>query len=244
MTGCAVTFDFHDTIAHCDEWFQIEVRTLPSAYFAWQAHATDRAPDPVLEAAADAAYRRLRLAIHQHGHELPAQRCLLAVAEAVGAHVNPDDATRGIGILMREALMTASPVDGAVQTVRALHDAGIPLGIVSSAVYHPFLEWFLQRHGIAKYFTAISTTASTGYYKSRPEVFWQTLDELGATPEASVHVGDSLRFDVGGARRAGMRTAWLNAKQGVNGDMEPNLVLTTMTDAASALLELLDGRDR
>nr|MBA2290299.1 hypothetical protein [Chloroflexia bacterium] len=26
-----ITFDFHNTVAHCDPWFELEIRTLPAA---------------------------------------------------------------------------------------------------------------------------------------------------------------------------------------------------------------------
>ncbi len=37
MNDAAITFDFHNTLAECPEWFELEVRHLPSAYLAWHA---------------------------------------------------------------------------------------------------------------------------------------------------------------------------------------------------------------
>jgi len=37
MNGQAITFDFHNTLAACPEWFELEVRTLPSSFLNWWA---------------------------------------------------------------------------------------------------------------------------------------------------------------------------------------------------------------
>jgi putative hydrolase of the HAD superfamily len=92
--------------------------------------------------------------------------------------------------------------------VRALHGRGLRCGIVSSAVHHPFLEWTLERFGLTAAFASVVTSASSGYYKSRPEIYQTALRALGVAPGEAVHVGDSYRFDVQGARRAGLRTIW------------------------------------
>ncbi|MER3484671.1 MAG: hypothetical protein C4345_00535, partial [Chloroflexota bacterium] len=121
------------------------------------------------------------------------------------------------------------------------------LGIISSAVYHSFVEWALERFGIREHFAHVTTSASSGYYKSRPEIFWQTLDLLGAEPSRSVHVGDSLRFDVLGAQRAGMRAVWLARDDPARTveAIEPDLVLPTLQGAARPLAELaLSTHDR
>lgn len=241
MTTGGITFDFHNTIARCETWFQLEVRHLISAFLNWQATAMGRTLQPGLSAAADAAYRRLRLAIHHHGHELPAERCVATVLHQMGIDIDDAEIARGVNDLMRQALDEATPMAGAVETVQTLADHDIALGIVSSAVHHPFLEWTLERFGIRDAFAVVTSSASAGYYKSRPEIYWQTLHELGAVASASVHVGDSVRFDVGGAQRAGMRTVLVSADHDGQGTDEPvpNLVLPTLQDAAPRILNVL-----
>ncbi|MGH2557803.1 MAG: HAD family hydrolase [Thermomicrobiales bacterium] len=243
-SASAITFDFHDTIAHCDEWFEIEVHRLPSAFFTWREREVGAAADPEFITEVDAAYRRFRKAIHRHGHELPAERSLVAVAESMGMQLDPDEVDRGVKEIMRSAFESVAPVEGAIDTIHRLTAAGIPLGIVSSAVYHPFLIWTLDRFGLARSFHSVTTSASAGFYKSRPEIFWQTLLRIGAEPHRSAHIGDSLRFDVAGARRAGMLTAWYNKDQSAGDAASPELTVTSMRDAAPRLLTLLNGQWR
>jgi FMN phosphatase YigB (HAD superfamily) len=56
-----------------------------------------------------------------------------------------------------------------------------------------------------------------------------------------VHVGDSFRFDVAGASRAGMGTVWLRRElsQPDDASIRPDLTLTTLEAAAPEILTLL-----
>lgn len=147
--------------------------------------------------------------------------------------------------IMREALAHARPVPGAPETVRALADGGIQLGVVSSAVHHDFLLWSLERFGMLDAFHQVITSASCGFYKSRPEIYWSALQDLGVPPEASLHIGDSLRFDVGGASQAGMCTAWFQrpgAREQPPLEFTPDLIVPTMAGIASDLTAVLQAR--
>lgn len=240
MRDGAVTFDFHNTLVRCDAWFELEVRRLVSAFLAWQTAERGVAAEPSLLAAADTAYRRLRAEIAEHGNELSADTSVGRVLADLGVSVDPGTIRRGVEALMRDALGGVSPLPGAVGTVRALHAAGVPLGVVSSAVYHPFLEWNLDRFGLNDAFADVTTSASAGFYKSRPEIFWHAAAALGVAPERVVHVGDSYRYDVAGARRAGMRTAWLRDGGSPAPDgPPPDLTLGELTGAAPRILDLL-----
>ncbi|HET8522352.1 MAG TPA: HAD family hydrolase [Thermomicrobiales bacterium] len=236
----AITFDFHNTLVHCDEWFTLEIRTLVSQFLRWRADVQGDIVTSEQAAAAETAYRALRLDIQRHGNEQSAEECIATVLPQIGETASRDEIEQGVETIMRATLNQATPVPGAPAVVQALHRAGAPLGIVSSAVYHPFLVWALERFGMLDAFQIVTTSASAGFYKSRPEIYWSTLTQLNAEPRRSVHIGDSLRYDVDGAQRAGMRAVWFNrrAEQLTNGE-RPDLTLTSFDDAAPALLDFL-----
>jgi HAD superfamily hydrolase (TIGR01509 family) len=244
MDGLAITFDFHNTLAACPEWFELEVRRLPSSFLRWWSARDHQVLAPELLEVADGRYRQLRTEIIDHGNELTAEACLDNVFKGLRLEVTEDELRGGVEHLMREALTGATPIPGAVETVREIHHAGVPLGIVSSAVYHPFLEWTLESFGIHGAFRVIVTSASAGFYKSRPEIYAHAAEALGTFPARMVHIGDSLRFDVGGARRAGMGTVWV--REPLDGDEEPeiapDLTLTSLESAAPEILALLQLR--
>jgi len=244
MNGQAITFDFHNTLAACPAWFELEVRTLPSAFLLWwtRHHEANIAADVLADA--DTRYRQLRQDIIGHGNELTAEACLETVFAAMQIAVPATEVETGVEEVMCATLDEVVPIPGAVETVRALHAAGIPLGIVSSAVYHPFLEWTLEQFGIQDAFQIVVTSASAGFYKSRPEIFLYAVQALGSEPARTVHVGDSLRFDVGGARKAGMGTVWLrgNGVQPEDDAIVPDLIIETLEAAAPGILSVLDAR--
>jgi FMN phosphatase YigB (HAD superfamily) len=241
MPGSAVTLDFHNTIALSEAWFQIEVHDLPGAYLRWRASQNGHRTDDALIKQANASYRALRRAIHQHGHELTAEQCIDLVLHHVGLDEPASTIEAGAEAIMRDTLTGTTPVPGVIETIRELRQGGVRLGIVSSAVYHPFLLWTLDEFGVRDAFDSIVTSASAGFYKSRPEIYWSALDALDADPGQSLHVGDSFRFDVVGARRAGMITAWLQrpGAEPLAGEPEPELMFQSLVGAAPALLERL-----
>jgi putative hydrolase of the HAD superfamily len=72
----------------------------------------------------------------------------------------------------------------------------------------------LQREKVAGanlggYFDAIVASGDLGQGKPDPRIYAHTLHTLGASAEEAVMIGDSLRNDVWGAQRAGMRGVWL-----------------------------------
>ena len=82
---------------------------------------------------------------------------------------------------------------------------------------------------------AFETVVFAGYDtapKPEPEPFRRALDVLSVDPERAVHVGNSPRSDVAGARAAGVRAALLADAYGTGAspDPEPSYVLGTLVD--------------
>lgn len=244
MKGQAITFDFHNTLAECPQWFELEVRRLPSAFLRWWSSATSISVSEDMTKEADIVYRQLRLDIIEHGNEMTAESCLETVFASMQLDVPKQEIETGVELLMRRALLEVSPIPGAVETVRAIHEAGVAIGVVSSAVYHPFLDWTLEKFGIRGAMTAVITSASAGFYKSRPEIYEIAASEIGVETSRVIHVGDSLRFDVGGASRAGMGTVWLQhrAAKDEESSFVPDLTLQTLEQSAPAILSMLELR--
>jgi HAD superfamily hydrolase (TIGR01549 family) len=100
-------------------------------------------------------------------------------------------------------------VDGVADTLAALSERGIRLGIICDVGFtpSPALRAHLERQGLLKFFDHWSFSDEVGVYKPAPEIFEHALAGLGAPdPGTCVHVGDRRRTDVAGAQAAGMRT--------------------------------------
>lgn len=81
------------------------------------------------------------------------------------------------------------------------------LGVVSN--FYGNLEAVCRGAGLAPLFSAVIDSHCVGAEKPDPAIFRAALDPLGARPETTVLVGDSLRRDREGARRTGMRFIWM-----------------------------------
>jgi FMN phosphatase YigB (HAD superfamily) len=241
----AITIDFHNTLIECDAWFEIEVRTLVRDFVERAELAGEFDASGVDLDLLDQAYRNLRMEIHQHGNEVSANESVQFILNNHGHVISPRLVDSTVNNMMLEVLETARPVDGALEMLTDLGQQNVKLAVVSSAVHHDFLLWALERFEMLSYFELVSTSASTGFYKSRPGIYLNTLKLLETEPSHALHLGDSLRFDVGGASVAGMKTAWFNRGdgRGVYDDHPiPDVAVTDLSQAAGPLLETLKGK--
>jgi putative hydrolase of the HAD superfamily len=84
------------------------------------------------------------------------------------------------------------------------------LGIVSN--FYGNLEAVCDSAGLCSFFKVTVDSHCVGAEKPDPAIFRAALDKLGATPEETVLIGDSLRRDREGARRMGMGFIWVAAR--------------------------------
>jgi len=113
------------------------------------------------------------------------------------------------------------------------------LGIVSN--FYGNLEAVCDSIGLASLFGAMVDSHCVGAQKPDPAIFRAALDNLGALPETTLFVGDSLRRDGEGARRMNMRFVWIapadvQAEQARLSAMPDHAVVTELRDLAKILL--------
>ena len=93
-------------------------------------------------------------------------------------------------------------------TLDALRADGVPMGVVSD--WGHGLEAILLDLELGAYFAFVLVSARIGIGKPDPAVFEMAVGRLGATPGATVYVGDTYVKDVLGARAAGMAPVLLD----------------------------------
>ncbi len=236
MHPTAVTFDFHNTLACCDEWFQLEIRGLLPAFLQWQSRQDGSTLSTATLERSVELYRKLRLEIMEHGVEQDAATCINLVTRELGFEFDTDTIERGLHDVMHACLDDCRPMAGVVAAVRALREQDIKLGVISSAVYHPFLDWSLEKFGIRSAFDIVVTSASCGFYKSRAEIYEFTLDTLEVTPGSTIHVGDSYLYDVQTAGKIGIGTVWLDLEREAGDSKTADVVVHTLEGVDRVLL--------
>jgi HAD superfamily hydrolase (TIGR01509 family) len=204
-----VLFDFHNTLATCDGWLDLEIRTLPALVLRRLNREGLVASLPGdSEEQATALFRRLRQDVHTSGREVSAAEGTAGVLRELGIDASMEDIERAVQALEYQLLPSVEMVEGVDHALERLRNAGCRLGVVSSAGFPPFVELALEKLGLRAYFGEVITTAGAGIYKSDPEIFRMAAHLLGAIPAEAAHVGDHPRFDVAAAGAAGLSTVW------------------------------------
>ena len=101
-------------------------------------------------------------------------------------------------------------LEGAVETVKALHEQGFELHIITNGVAQTQAKR-LTRSGLLPYINEVFVSETIGYQKPRKEYFDAVLDSINEKDKSKILViGDSLTSDIQGAMNAGLPCCWLN----------------------------------
>jgi len=95
----------------------------------------------------------------------------------------------------------------------------------------------LELHGLR--LDCVVASEDVRCYKPDPGIFQYALKVMGVDPSRTLHVGDSLHSDVGGAARLGIKTAWLCRKVRTHdiGTAKPDFTITKLTELVPLLSE-------
>lgn len=117
----------------------------------------------------------------------------------------------------------------------ALDDAGIPVLVVSN-VDRADIAAAIAAHELP--LPDVLTSEDAHAYKPHRRIFDLALDQIGLPRDEVLHVGDSYRSDVIGARNAGIRVAWLNRSgRRPPGDTLPDIDVRSLVELAAHLQE-------
>lgn len=86
--------------------------------------------------------------------------------------------------------------------VEALRAAGMRLAVISNFVWGG-VE-LIHDLELARHFEALVISARVGFQKPHAGIFRHALDAMAVVPQRALHVGDSYRADIAGARGVGI----------------------------------------
>ncbi|MDR1015007.1 MAG: HAD family hydrolase [Coriobacteriales bacterium] len=92
--------------------------------------------------------------------------------------------------------------DDVIPTLFALKSRRVSIGLISN--WDHSLTSIIEGMGIRFYFDVVLASADVGLHKPQPEIFRLALHETEAFASETIHVGDHLQADVGGATAAGI----------------------------------------
>lgn len=111
-----------------------------------------------------------------------------------------------------------SPFADAIPALSELRSAGLRLVVVSN--WDVSLVDVLGRLGLRELLDGVVTSAAVGVGKPAPRIFERALAAAGAGAHEALHVGDSVREDVEGARAAGIEPVLVSRDRAGDRDAE------------------------
>ena len=102
-------------------------------------------------------------------------------------------------------------------TLTQLKDRGIELGIISN--FDSRLFSVMRGLDIVQAFDTVTISSLAHAAKPARRIFQLALDKHAVDPHEALHVGDSVRDDVGGARKAGLHACLLD-RDGTRGETD------------------------
>jgi putative hydrolase of the HAD superfamily len=245
----AISFDLFDTLVDLfmDRLpeFELDGRRLRGTQALLHAAAGDFVEISLGElvgalAQVDREFREARYAQHL---ELPTLERFGELAARLGAR-------QGFAERLTEVHMEAlgghvGVLEHHRDVLLALRQSGVRLGVCSNFSHAPTARRILLQAGLLDLLDAVVISEEAGFRKPRAEIFRATLSKLGSTPEATLHVGDQLAADLGGAAAVGMPGAWLlrrvrdpDARLAEHGGPPPAHVLLDLRELPDLLTRL------
>jgi putative hydrolase of the HAD superfamily len=134
------------------------------------------------------------------------------------------------------ASTTMAPEPGIREALHRVRSLGVPIGVVSNTAYSGHvLRAELAHHSLLDGFDFVMASNDYGFRKPHPAIFRAAAARLGLDPRHVWFLGDSLVFDVAGARAVGMPAVWYNPHGGDAGAVRPDAELRAW-DALGSLL--------
>ena len=144
----------------------------------------------------------------QQGESITPERQFLRAAQRSGRAASASTYVEGLRQLVASTRFQLGP--GAIDTVRALREAGFRTAVVSNTVGEPGNAFrpTLRALGFDPWVDTYVFSDEHPWTKPNPAIFREVLGRLDVTPLRTIHVGDGWS-DVEGARRAGLRAGVL-----------------------------------
>lgn len=90
---------------------------------------------------------------------------------------------------------------------------------------------------LADYMDVVIISGEVGVGKPAPGIFTRALISVQVSPREAIYVGDSLTWDIAGAKSAGLYSVWINRKRisRPHNVAQPDIEITTLRDLISIL---------
>lgn len=136
---------------------------------------------------------------------------LIKMAEQWGIQNLAPELVESLSEAYMEAIRShVRPTDGALETLQILKAQGYQIGLVSNTIWpgQVHLE-HMEYFGLLPYCDDTIFSSDVDAWKPHADIFEMGLKRLNLQADEAVFVGDSLYFDVWGAKQSGIRAVWI-----------------------------------
>jgi len=204
----AVTFDFWNTLFSEGRYAELRVNYLWSVMNGLGVKRTRNEINEAYESTHDYAHRVWAEEEYRH---VPASERVDHMLRELRVAV-PKGVREGIIRYFEETILERPPrlEEGVPETLSRLHGA-FKLGIICDTGMTPgrVMRIILGDAGILGFFDSTVFSDEVGFNKPHRLIFERALGELGVKPHETIHVGDLLQTDIAGAKKIGMKAAWI-----------------------------------
>lgn len=177
-------------------------------------------------------------AVEDRGLSLPFRSRLQQALAAAGVRLDDGQIEHLTEAFNEPVRAWPKPFPETESVLRHLRSLGIRLAIITNAPWDTPSEALysdLARYGLREMFSAFVGSGEAPWRKPNPEFMWAAARELGVACERCLVVGDNIVADIGGARAAGMRSAWVSRDGAVPppGAATPDWTLASLAEVLS-----------
>ncbi len=148
------------------------------------------------------------------GRDFSYETVLERAAAKLELNFTPADLQRLARVWYHPINLASNIDEGVGPMLEQLHAAGTKLGIVSNTLVPPHcLDQHLAEAGLLDYFPVRVYSSEVRYRKPHPRIFEMALELIGVPAHRTLFVGDLLKADIAGAKKAGMHTIWKPARR-------------------------------
>jgi HAD superfamily hydrolase (TIGR01549 family) len=114
-----------------------------------------------------------------------------------------------VNLYQKQLIETCRPLDGIEKLLVGLKPKG-KIGLITNAYDAKEQRERIKNSGLEAYFDVIVIAGEIGIYKPEPSIFLYALNSIGVEPDQALYIGDSVTYDMVGAKSAGMKTVLFN----------------------------------
>lgn len=135
-------------------------------------------------------------------------------------------------------MVSSIDVDSSVHDLLERLSKRFRLGLISNYPCSRSINHSLAQHGLDQWFETVVVSADVGHVKPHPKLFDLAVSSMNVRPEATLYVGDNWLGDIQGAKRFGMKAAWIRQYipyenfPETPGDHQPDLVVEHLSELA------------